>query len=116
MSVRGNILYGGGSLDSLPSLGMTPLLDRSVAKLSGGERRRVALARAMATNPRLLLLDELLAGLDDARKGQLIDLLPRPLIFVSHERDEMAALCEHVASIDRGQVSMPSPLSRASAT
>ena len=114
MSVRGNILYGGGSLDSLRSLGMTPLLDRSVAKLSGGERRRVALARAMAAKPRLLLLDELLAGLDDARKRQLIDLLPRPLVFVSHERDEIAAVCEHVVSIDRGQCSPPASLPHSS--
>jgi len=116
MSVRGNVTYGVGQTFLSGQTRMSgphwidDLIDRSVAKLSGGERRRVALARAMMTNPRLLLLDELLAGLDDARKRQLIDLLPRPLIFVSHERDEIAALCEHVVSIDRGQCSPPASL------
>ncbi len=105
MSVRANVTYGGKNVQIVEDL-----IDRSVAKLSGGERRRVALARALAINPRLLLLDELLAGLDEARKRQLIDLLPRPLIFVSHERDEIAALCEHVVSIDRGQCSPPASL------
>lgn len=97
-------------------------LDRSVAKLSGGERRRVALARAMMTEPRLLLLDEPLTGLDAKRKDELIAILRAvhtPLIFVSHERDDIAALCEHVVAIDRGQCSPPASdpqisLSRAS--
>jgi len=113
MSVKRNVLYGSrGSLDSLRSLGMT--LDRSVAKLSGGERRRVALARAIAIDPRLLLLDELFSGLDDERKRQLMAILPRPIVFVTHERDEIAALCEHVVTIDRGQCSAPASLPQSS--
>jgi len=104
MSVRSNVLFGG---TRIPPGVVDDLLSRSVAKLSGGERRRVALARAMATNPRLLLLDELLSGLDDEKKRELIALLPRPIVFVSHERDEIAALCEHVVSIDRGHCSLP---------
>ena len=74
------------------------------------------------TEPRLLLLDEPLAGLDVKRKDELIAILRElqtPLIFVSHERDDIAALCEHVVTIDRGQCSPPASdpqisLSRAS--
>jgi len=115
LSVRGNVMFGAKERRELPWI--DDLIERDVKKLSGGERRRVALARAMMTNPRLLLLDELLAGLDAARKQQLIDILPRPLVFVSHERDEIAALCDAVVSIDRGQCPASDPqisLSRAS--
>jgi molybdate transport system ATP-binding protein len=113
LSVRGNVMYGGTG--GAPILHwIDDLMHRSVTKLSGGERRRVALARAMVTNPRLLLLDELLGGLDDAKRRELIALIPRPIIFVSHERDEIAALCEHVVSIDRGQCSPPASLPQSS--
>ena len=113
MSVRRNVMYGGTG--GAPVLHwIDDLMHRSVTKLSGGERRRVALARAMAMNPRLLLLDELLGGLDDEKKRELIALLPRPIVFVSHERDEIAALCEHVVTIDRGQCSAPASLPQSS--
>jgi molybdate transport system ATP-binding protein len=122
MSVRANVMCGvqwrtGAShvRDEhwISRLEIESLLDRHVAKLSGGERRRIALARALATQPRLLLLDEVLAGLDDARKQTMIGVLcelQTPILFVSHERDEIAALCEHVVSIDRGQCSPPASL------
>ena len=115
MSVRGNVFYGvrnagGGAGAPL----VMDLFDRRVSKLSGGERRRVAIARALATNPRLLLLDEALTGLDDALKQRIIAALHTPMIFVSHDRDEVAALCEHVVSIDRGQCSAPASLPHSS--
>ena len=62
-------------------------------------------------NPRLLLLDELLAGLDDARKEQLIDVLRElrtPMIFVSHVREEIATLCEQVITVDHGVAALRS--------
>jgi len=110
MSVRGNVMYGApGGRGRPPLHWVDDLIERDVKKLSGGERRRVALARAMTTEPRLLLLDELLAGLDAERKQQLIDILPRPHVFVSHERDEIAALCDAVVTIDRGQCPASDP-------
>ena len=126
MSVRANVMYGvqwRTSASPLPpseSDGQAgapvlhwidDVIDRSVEKLSGGERRRVALARALMMNPRLLLLDELLAGLDDARKEQLIDVLRElrtPMIFVSHVREEIATLCEQVITVDHGVAALRS--------
>jgi molybdate transport system ATP-binding protein len=118
MSVEANVMYGEKRAEARvadedvrhPIRYPSDLYDRSVAKLSGGERRRVALARALATNPRLLLLDEALTGLDDALKQQIVGALKLPMIFVSHDRGEIAALCEHVVAIDRGQCSAPASL------
>jgi molybdate transport system ATP-binding protein len=112
MSVRGNVLYGGEDAtarlnDVAQALGIEALLDRGVAKLSGGERRRVAIARALLTRPAVLLLDEPLAGLDAARAARTIEMLrgiQTPIVFVSHDRDEIAALCAHVIVLDRGRV------------
>jgi molybdate transport system ATP-binding protein len=130
MSVRGNVLYGRECGAGNPAgvsaairrqdcrrhtearltevanaLGIEALLDRGVAKLSGGERRRVAIARAFMTRPAVLLLDEPLAGLDATRASATIEMLraiQMPIVFVSHDRDEVAALCEHVIVLDRG--------------
>jgi molybdate transport system ATP-binding protein len=112
MSVRGNVLYGGEDAaarlnDVAQALGIEALLDRGVAKLSGGERRRVAIARALLTRPAVLLLDEPLAGLDATRASRTIEMLrgiQTPIVFVSHDRDEIAALCTQVIVLDRGRV------------
>jgi molybdate transport system ATP-binding protein len=89
-------------------LSIDPLLDRSVAKLSGGERRRVAIARALLTNPAVLLLDEPLAGIDTALSARMLDMLRDvrarvPIVLVSHDREEIAALCDDVVELDRGR-------------
>ncbi|HEY2092197.1 MAG TPA: ATP-binding cassette domain-containing protein [Thermoanaerobaculia bacterium] len=112
MSVRANLMYGAVGLDPevVKTLDIESLLDRGVAKLSGGERRRVAIARALFTKPSVLLLDEPLAGLDATRVSRTIAMLRRietPMLFVSHDRDEIAALCDQVIVLDRGVTSEP---------
>jgi molybdate transport system ATP-binding protein len=109
MSVRGNVMYGATEMDTevLRTLEIESLLDRGVAKLSGGERRRVAIARALFTRPALLLLDEPLSGLDTERASRTLEMLRRietPMLFVSHDREEVAALCDQVIVLDRGSV------------
>jgi molybdate transport system ATP-binding protein len=87
------------------------LLDRRPGKLSGGERQRVAVGRALLMRPRLLLLDEPLASLDAARKGDILPYLERlrdearvPMIYVSHDAGEVRRLATRVVMMDGGRV------------
>lgn len=113
LSVRSNVLYGAtGSLDHVASvLEITHLLDRGVKHLSGGERKRVALARALLSEPKILLLDEPLAGVDTELRKRVLDYLvrvrqefPIPIVYVTHEIEEAMTLCDEVVRIDRGRV------------
>src|SRR6185437_8964560 len=92
-------------------LGLEPLLTRRPHQLSGGERQRVALGRALLSQPRLLLLDEPLAGLDAARRDEVLpyletlrDKLSIPMVFVSHQLEEVLRLATHVALMEAGQI------------
>ncbi|ATC64992.1 molybdenum ABC transporter ATP-binding protein [Nibricoccus aquaticus] len=121
LSVRKNLLYGfsttherpaGLSLDHIVEvLEISPLLDRSIATLSGGEKQRVALGRALLAAPKLLLLDEPLASLDVALKERLIPYLLRirdeftiPMIYVTHSPDEVVALCDDALILLSGKI------------
>jgi molybdate transport system ATP-binding protein len=102
-------LFGYERVASVLEIG--PLAGRSVTELSGGEKRRVALARALLTSPKLLLLDEPLAGLDAALKAKIIPYLARvreefqvPMLYVSHDRGEVQALCDEVVELERGRI------------
>lgn len=86
--------------DWLSRFGLTGLARRRVAELSGGEAKRVALARTMAAAPRVVLLDEPLTGLDDSLHERLLgdirdifDSLGTTVVHVTHDRVEGAALC-----------------------
>ena len=127
LSVHANLLFGWrraqapaprGDVDRLIDLlGLGPLLDRRPATLSGGERQRVALGRALLCGPRALLLDEPLASLDAARKGEILPHLERlrderalPIIYVSHAIDEVVRLADALVLIEDGRTVAAGPL------
>ena len=92
-------------------LDIARLLDRRPGKLSGGERQRVAIGRALLMRPQLLLLDEPLASLDNARKREIFPYLLRlrdetvPMIYVSHNAAELRRIATTIVRIDDGRVS-----------
>ena len=126
LTVLGNLRYGmkrSGkpqrvSLDhAIELLGIGHLLDRKPDALSGGERQRVGMARALAVSPRLLLMDEPLAGLDLQRKQEILPYLERlhdaldiPVLYVSHAPEEVARLADHMVVMERGRVLMSGAL------
>jgi len=116
-NVLGNLRYGmaksmSGQFDKLVTLlGIEPLLDRLPGGLSGGEKQRVAIGRALLTAPELLLLDEPLASLDIPRKRELLPYLQRmareiniPVLYVSHSLDEILHLADKVMVLEAGTV------------
>ncbi len=125
LTVRQNLLYGrrfapmstGPELNHIADLlDIGPLLNRRPALLSGGEKARVALGRAILSNPRLMLMDEPLASLDDARKAEILPYLERlrddtrlPILYVSHSAAEVARLANTLVLIDNGRVTRAGP-------
>ena len=92
-------------------LELTPLRDADVADLSGGEKQRVALGRALCSGPRLLLMDEPFAGLDLPLRRRILPYLLRvqeefalPTLYVSHDATEMKVLSREVAVLAEGRV------------
>lgn len=121
LDVHGNLRFadrratrsgnGAGFESVVEALDLGPLLARSTGSLSGGERQRVAIGRALLSRPRLLLLDEPLAAMDAARKGEIlpyIEALPTefdiPAIYVSHSVDEVARLADRIVVLATGRV------------
>lgn len=98
-------------------LGIAQLLARKPSHLSGGERSRVGIARALAVGPRILLMDEPLAALDLDRKQEILPYLEKlhdeleiPVLYVSHAPDEVARLADHLVALERGRVLANGPL------
>ena len=96
------------SLDWLSRVGVASLADRPASKLSGGQAQRVALARTLAVNPDVLLLDEPFAALDEDTRPLVQDLLreqllTRPAVLVTHDPDDARALADRVVPIFSGR-------------
>ena len=123
LTVRQNLGYGrwftpkaqrsDGLVDIVDLLGLGSLLERRPGNLSGGEKQRVAIGRALLASPRLLLLDEPLAALDETRKAEIFpylealrDEMDIPIIFVSHAVSEVARLADRVIVLDKGEVAI----------
>lgn len=119
LRVRENLAYGmqraagrqegPGFKHVLELLDLEPLLERFPEKLSGGEMQRVGIARALLSQPKLLLMDEPLASLDATIKREFLPYLERlhqelqiPVIYVTHAPDEVLRLADFVALLDQG--------------
>jgi len=128
LTVRQNLLYGwwftpgtkrvGQLAPIVELLGIGHLLDRRPGSLSGGEKQRVAIGRALLAKPRLLLMDEPLASLDEARKAEILPYLERlrddtevPIIYVSHSVPEVARLASTMVVMKDGLVVAAGPTS-----
>lgn len=121
MTAEQNVAYG---LDSMPherrstrveeilnAFRVEKLRARKPPEISGGERQRIALARSLVTQPRVLLLDEPLTGLDAALKTSIVDDLRAwnaargiPILYVTHSREEVDALGERIIVMNHGRV------------
>ncbi len=119
LSVRRNLLYGASragagavKFDAIVTLlGLEGLLARRPLALSGGEKQRVAIGRALLSQPRLLLMDEPLASLDNPRRMEILRYIERlreelklPVVYVSHSVAEVTRLADHVVLLDDGKV------------
>ena len=120
LTVRQNLLYGrrfargpgAVTLDKVTELlGLAALLQRRPHDLSGGEKQRVAIGRALLADPLLLLMDEPLAALDAPRKSEILYYIERlrdevgvPIVYVSHSLDEVVRLADTVVVMSEGRV------------
>ena len=121
LTVQGNVEFGLRKLDRsqrrertfplLQAFRISHLTARHPKEISGGERQRVALARSLITNPRMLLLDEPLAGLDAPVKSSILDDLRAwnaihriPILYVTHSREEVLALGDSVIVLEQGRI------------
>lgn len=120
LRVRDNLLYGAPDARDLGRicdlLGVEHLLARRPRALSGGEKARVAIGRALLSSPQLLIMDEPLASLDMARKAEILPYLERlrdeaelPILYVSHSMEEVARLANTMVVLDAGQVLRAGP-------
>lgn len=127
-SVRKDVIFGPSNLgindeealeeiakDAITKVGLDydAIRDRSPFELSGGQKRRVAIAGVIAMKPEVLILDEPTAGLDPESRFELIKLIKNiqknekiVLIFVSHNMNDIATLADKIIVLDRGRVAM----------
>ena len=127
LTVRRNLEYGWKRVpaserripfdQAVELLAVAPLLERLPSNLSGGERQRVAIARTLLASPRLLLMDEPLASVDEARKAEILyyierlrDELKLPILYVSHSVDEVVRLADSIVRMAEGRVLDAGPI------
>lgn len=126
LSVAGNLDFAAKRAGPAPgfapdavirTLDLGPLMTRRPAQLSGGEKQRVAIGRALLSRPRLLMLDEPLSALDNPRKAEILPYLERlagegrvPMLYVSHAVSEVARLANAIILLQNGRVSLRGPL------
>lgn len=133
LDVRHNLLYGRFFArdrsdaihfdEVVDLLGIGHLLDRRTGGLSGGEKQRVAIGRALLARPQMLLMDEPLAALDAARKEEILPYLETlrsqlrlPVVYVSHALPEVLRLADHLVLLEAGRVRAAGPLTGLAAT
>ncbi len=121
LQVKANLLYGYKRTHRqersekfqrvVDLLGLAGLLKRLPAQLSGGEKQRVAIGRALLNNPRLLLMDEPLAALDRDHKREILPYLESlhresriPIIYVTHDLDELVRIADHLVLLEHGRI------------
>ena len=121
LDVHANVAYGLRGVDAsekkqrvhaaLDAFRIAHLRDRKPGAISGGERQRAALARALVTDPGVLLLDEPLSAIDGATKTSIVDDLRAwneshriPVVYVTHSREELFALGERVIALEHGRI------------
>jgi len=119
LTVRRNLAYSptAGPIEAVArALGIAHLLDRMPRHLSGGERRRTALARAIVSRPKILLLDEPFGGLDETRRREALALVGDvnrafriPMVIVSHVTEEVIGLADHTVRLELGRMSAAGP-------
>lgn len=127
LSVEANLMYGHRLrrhderfIEPRPVidlLGLGHLLERRPGSLSGGEKQRVGLGRALLAQPRLLLLDEPLSSLDRPRRGEIVSYVERlrdsfrvPMLYVSHSVPEIARLADTVVLLSEGECLATGPV------
>jgi molybdate transport system ATP-binding protein len=116
-TVRGNLLYGQPDnsrydfKEIVQSLDIEHILDRKPAQLSGGEQQRVAIGRALLSEPELLIMDEPLSNLDHSRKADILTLIERirdqfgiSILYITHALDEVLRLADHIILLEAGHV------------
>lgn len=103
--------------DVVSVLGLGELLQRKPLTLSGGERQRVAIGRALLASPKLLLMDEPLANLDTARRGEIMTFIEIiqstfeiPIVYVSHNVSEIVRLADNLVVMAAGKVTASGPI------
>jgi molybdate transport system ATP-binding protein len=125
LSVQANLSYAPGAAGELHSdsgwkiidvLRLKPLLERGVASLSGGEKQRVALGRALLSKPEMLLLDEPTSSLDAELARDVLSLLLQikrdlnvPMLFVTHKAGELLGLADDCVVLEDGKVIAQGP-------